>query len=76
MQREVEKKIDLEMFSFIFRTKGLRNATNTPINVFNKIRVSFIFRTKGLRNATGAKFTHSQILDNFHIQNKGIKECN
>src|SRR3989338_3219640 len=38
--------------------------------------MTFILRTKGLRNATPNLQIVADCLDNFHTQNKGIKECN
>ncbi len=54
MQHQKASDIAAGYQGFIFRTKGLRNATReTGVNV-GQICESFIFRTKGLRNATTA----------------------
>ena len=37
---------------------------------------SIIFRTKGLRNATSFDSLNPFSILSYHIQNKGIKECN
>src|SRR3989344_3536384 len=77
MQPPRRDGLEAGLETFIFRTKGLRNATGNSKKYNKKIYKNFHIQNKGIKECNLMRiWMRLQILILFHIQNKGIKECN